>query len=229
MPPSSGSPGPLQVAQRATVAVLAAEPCIGLEGLANVVGHEEREAPRFAVRESGLDGSSQVAERRHVLDGVVNENRVEGPIEPQRAHVAEQMLAVRVQRPAHRQHLRRQIRQRDLRKRALQMHGVVSATGPELEKRARPAVPRLLEEPGEERGLVRVVLGGRHQGPPRRKLSVEQSHFARFSSSRSGSSRTTTTPSSSGPTKRTQRSARPYFSRRSASIRGCGPGTACAR
>lgn len=77
-----------------------------LERFADRVGREERRAARLAVRERRLDRHSQIRLGRHVRDRVVDEDRVELTAEPDGAHVALDVLALRVQRAAHRQHAR---------------------------------------------------------------------------------------------------------------------------
>jgi hypothetical protein len=64
------------------------------------------------VREHGLDRGAQVRLGRHVADGVVDEDSVEGAAEPHGAHVTLPVFALRVDRLADREHLRREIDER---------------------------------------------------------------------------------------------------------------------
>ena len=73
-----------------------------------------------------LDGGAQVVERRHVVDGVVDEDAVERPVEPNRPHVALDVPALRIELPAHRQHAGRRVDQGHLEVR-LEVGGVVAA------------------------------------------------------------------------------------------------------
>ena len=52
----------------------------------------------------GVDRFLQVGEGRHVADGVVHENVVELAVEPQRAHVALDVLGFRIDGAALREH-----------------------------------------------------------------------------------------------------------------------------
>ena len=65
---------------------------------------EEHGAARTAVDPGGLHRAPQVGLHRHVADGVVDEDRVELPVQTQRAHVAEPMLALRVEGAADVEH-----------------------------------------------------------------------------------------------------------------------------
>ena len=76
-------------------------PCDGArrERLARAVGDEQRDAAGARVREGRPHAVAQVVLGRHVRDRVVHEHGVERPPEPERPHVAEDVLAVRIQRP----------------------------------------------------------------------------------------------------------------------------------
>ena len=98
---------PLEVAERAPVgAVVTAVVRARREGLAGAVGHEERDAARPGVREGGAHAGPEVVLGREVHHGVVDEDRVERAAEPERPHVAQNVLAARVERAAEREHLR---------------------------------------------------------------------------------------------------------------------------
>ena len=163
---------PLEVAQRAPVrAVVAAVRGAGRERLAREVGHEQRHAARARVRESRADAVAEVALGRHVRDRVVDEDGVERPPEAQRAHVAEHVLALGIQLPAQRQHLRGEVGQR-AREASLQVRGVVAAARAQLEQRLRLR-QGLEDQPLVTGCLDRVVLGGGEQMEPGRKVAVQ--------------------------------------------------------
>ena len=104
---------PFEVAQRsAVVTVVTAVRGAQGERLARVVRHEDGDAAGPRVRVSGRHAVGEHVLARHVRDRVVHEHDVEGPSEPQRAHVPEDVLAVRVQLAREREHLRREIGQR---------------------------------------------------------------------------------------------------------------------
>jgi hypothetical protein len=110
-----GIMNPLEISQAATIPVMTAMIGGGLEGLANVIGDEQSDTPRAAMDRGGLQRPPQICSRRHVLDGIVHEDRIELPSETQRAHVAFDVFALRVQRTAHGEHIGRQVGQRHLR------------------------------------------------------------------------------------------------------------------
>ena len=60
----------------------------------------------------GLDGRAKVVLGREVRHGVVDEHDVEGPSEPERAHVSLEVLALRVQPLTEREHVGREVRER---------------------------------------------------------------------------------------------------------------------
>ena len=70
------------------------------ERLAHVVGREQRGAARARVGERRRRGRGEIRARGHVDHRVVDQHGVERAPEPQRAHVAGQVLALRVQRAA---------------------------------------------------------------------------------------------------------------------------------
>jgi len=76
------------------------------ERLSRVVRDEQRDAAGPGVRVGGAEAVAELVLGRHVRNGVVDEDRVERPPQPQRAHVAEDVLAVGVERPAQGEHLR---------------------------------------------------------------------------------------------------------------------------
>src|ERR687891_732772 len=107
-------PVPLEVAQTLSSLVVAAVAGPGREPFPNEVRDEQRHSARTEVVECRAHHRAKVVARRHVVDRVVDEDGIEREPQPERAHVALDVLALRVDRSAHRQHLRRHIRQRHL-------------------------------------------------------------------------------------------------------------------
>jgi hypothetical protein len=140
--------------------------------LAHVIGREERRAARPAMDVCGLDRPPQIVDRRHVADGVVNEDAVEQARQADRAHVAFDVLALRVERAAHLQHAGRPIDQHH-REPRFQVRGVVAAAAAQLEQRARRAVARRDQLLLVEARFLDVVGRIRQQRPPRRELVIE--------------------------------------------------------
>ena len=163
---------PLEIAQAPPVCSVVA-PVVGRgqERLSCVVGHEQRGTSRTQVREGRGEAVEQIGLGDHVGDRVVDEDDVERPSEPHRAHVAEDVLATGIEALAQRQHLRRDVGQRAGVVLA-QVRGVVPATGTELEQRLRPGTRRLDERPVPSR-LVDVVLGRGEEVEPARQVAVE--------------------------------------------------------
>jgi hypothetical protein len=67
---------------------------------------EDHDAAGTHVHRGCLDGCAEVVLRRQVRDRVVDEDDVERPAEAQRAHVALDVLALGIERPREREHLR---------------------------------------------------------------------------------------------------------------------------
>ena len=135
---------PLEVAQRTpVVAVVPAVVGSRLERLAGVVGDEDGHTSGSRVGERGLHAGAQVVLGRQVHHRVVDEHGVERPSEPERPHVAEDVLAVGVQLAREGQHLRRDVGQ-GAREVLLEVRRVVAAARAELEQRA--CVRHLLED-----------------------------------------------------------------------------------
>jgi len=143
-----------------------------LEDLGRRVGRQDHDATGAHVRRGGLDRPPQVALAREVGDRVVGEHHVEHPPEAERPHVADEMLALRVQRPAEGEHLGRQVGQRAL-EAGLQVRGVVAAARAELEERARLTLDDLVDDPRDEIGLVPVGRRVRQQVEPGREIRVQ--------------------------------------------------------
>ena len=75
------------------------------EGLGDDVGGEQDRTARGAVHPCGGDGRRQVVLRGEIADGVVDEDGVELPVEPDGAHVADEVLTLGVEGLRERQHL----------------------------------------------------------------------------------------------------------------------------
>jgi len=146
-------------------AVVAAVSRQGHEGFANNIGHDQRGATGLAVDECGRDGPAKFVLGGHVHDGVVNENRIEKPPEPQVSHVAGKMLALGIERAAEVEHSFRQIYQCRLKMR-FEVRRVVAASGAKLEQRARWRRTRLDQELASEFRLFGIVRRGREQVKP---------------------------------------------------------------
>jgi hypothetical protein len=82
------------------------------ERLADVVRHDNDRAARTAVDRGGAQCGQDVRRGRRIHDGVVHEHDVELTIEPQRPHVPQDVLALRVHRPADGEHAGRAVGQR---------------------------------------------------------------------------------------------------------------------
>ena len=86
---------PLQVAQRAAVAVVAAAVRVLDERLARAVRLEVRDAAGPRVRESRPERSPEVVLGRHVHHRIVDEDDVERPAEAKCPHVSERCARTR--------------------------------------------------------------------------------------------------------------------------------------
>ena len=75
---------------------------------------------------------------------------------------------------ADRDHARRDICEHQMAAALLHEERVVAAAGAELEQRLDLAVALLLEKLGVDTRFFLVLLGRRHELPPRRELAVEQ-------------------------------------------------------
>ena len=120
-------------------------------------------------------GRAQVVLRRHVDDSVVREHDVEAALEPQRPHVADDVLALRVQGSRQRQHRLGDVRER-AGEPALEVARVVAAAGTQLEQRPQLALSVGLRQPDDLGRLVRVVLRSGQQVEPSGELRVEAHH-----------------------------------------------------
>lgn len=118
------------------------------------------------------DGAFEIGARRHVADRVVHEDAVEGAPEPDRPHVALDVLALRVEAAAHRKHGGREVDERAGQKR-LQVGGVVATTAAEVEKSARRPATVSFEQTAVEGGLLGVVAHWGQQGIPVGEVAVE--------------------------------------------------------
>ena len=102
----------------------------------------------------------------------MREHCVELASEPERPHVALDVLALGIQRAAELEHLLRDVGQREL-EAALQMRGVVPAAGAELEHRRNVTVGHGLEHARDEVRLLDVVVRMRQEVEPGREVGVE--------------------------------------------------------
>ena len=123
-----------------------------------MVGREEGGAAGPAVDPGRLDGGAQVFERRHVVDGVVDEDAVERPVEADGAHVALDVPALGVELLAHRQHPGRQVDEGHLEVR-LEVGGVVAAAAAEFEGSSGSAVRGFEQVPEVDAGFLLVLVG----------------------------------------------------------------------
>ena len=165
-------PGPLQVPQRAVRPVVPAVVGGRLERLRHRVRDEQRHPAGAAVLERRREHRPEVLLGRHVRDRVVHEHRVERPPQPHRTHVALDVLALGVEPPAHRQHLRRAIDEREPEV-GLQVRRVVPAARTELQDLARLAARSPRRAAGGSPRPPRVLLRRREQRPPLGELAVE--------------------------------------------------------
>ena len=99
-------------------------------------------------------------------------------IQPHGPHVADEMLTLRIELPAVREHAVRQIGEHQPLHSMLHVRRVVAATGAELQHRFDRVRRRLLHRLEIERGFLRVVRRRRHQRPP-----VSQSSCCMFRTS----------------------------------------------
>ena len=125
------------------------------------------------MRPRRLDGAPQIGLGRHVADGVVDEDRVERPPQAQRAHVAEPVLAFRIQGAADREHLRRDVGEQQMPEPALQVRRAVAAPAAELQQGPDRRVARLGQQVAVEGRLLGVVRRVVEQWPPFGELAVE--------------------------------------------------------
>jgi hypothetical protein len=102
-------------------------PRLRLERFADVVGSHDDRTPRPEVDVGRPERLSEVDLGRHVHHRVVDEDRVEGPSQANRAHVAEHVLAVGVQRLAEVEHRGRDVGEGEAQVRAQVRGGVAAA------------------------------------------------------------------------------------------------------
>ena len=108
----------------------------------------------------------------HVHDRVMHEYGVEDAAQPHRAHVASQMLTLRIDRSAHLQHLRRQVDQRHLEV-GPEMRCVVPAPGAQLEQRARRRRGGRQQVLAVDSGFLGVLARRGEQVEPGSELAVQ--------------------------------------------------------
>jgi hypothetical protein len=143
-----------------------------LEGLHHGVGNEQRHPAGLAVLERRSEHPAEIVLGGHVRDRVVHEHRVERPPQPNRTHVALEVLALGVEPAAHVEHLRRAVDKRELERR-LHVGRVVAAARTELDDRPRLTVRRLEDQARVLGRLFGVVVRCREQRPPVGELPIE--------------------------------------------------------
>ena len=104
---------------------------------------------------------------------VVHQHRVEGALEPQRAHVTRDVLALRIQLAAEALHRLGDVGQRAL-EAMLQVKRVVPRTGTELEQRSRPRRRRPRQRIPIAHRLVEMILVGVDESVPGHELVIQQ-------------------------------------------------------
>ena len=96
--------GPLEVTQAPVPQVMATVRGRGLEALGRPIRDEEGHASRAAMHERGLERLAELAQRKHVVDRIVDEDGIELTPKADLAHIAADMRALRIQGPAEAQH-----------------------------------------------------------------------------------------------------------------------------
>ncbi len=112
--------------------VVAAVVGLGPPRLGRVVGDHDDDPARSAVLERGAERRQQVVLGEHVAHGVVDEHGVEGPPQPHGAHVADDVVARRVEPARHLDHRGTEVDERHREPRP-QVDGVVAAAAAQLE------------------------------------------------------------------------------------------------
>jgi len=176
---------PLQEADATLVGVVSTVVGVLDKCLAHEVGREKGGPTRAAMVEGGLQYCTQIGFRRHVADGVVNENAVESSAQTKRANVALEVLALGVERAAHCEHVRGDVNQSHMKSR-LKVRGVVPTTRSQLQEAAGGGIDRLFQHAFEERSLLAILRGRREGRPPHGELAVKLPHDPIVSCPRSG-------------------------------------------
>ena len=70
-----------------------------LEVLGDVIWHEDRDTTHPAVLVRGVDRLAKIVFARHVVDRVMDKDRIEDPAQPQRPHVCLDVLTLRIELP----------------------------------------------------------------------------------------------------------------------------------
>ena len=149
-----------------------------LEILADVIRREQRDAAGPAMHKGGLDRPRDIGFAGQVRNRVVHEHRVELLIQPHGPHVADVMLAPRIELPAVREHAVRQIREHQPLHPMLHVRRVVAATRSQLQHRLDRRGRSLLHRLEIERGFLRIVRRRRHQRPPVSQFVIQLRHCA---------------------------------------------------
>src|SRR5260370_24455615 len=120
----------------------------------------------------GLHLRPQIRFGSHVADRVMNEHHVEGAAESERANVALDVLALWVELPTHREHLRRKIHQghREMR---LEVERAVASARTKLEHSAGCRLGRLAEDPHDVSRFSPALPRITEDRPPLPHLAAE--------------------------------------------------------
>ena len=159
---------PLEEPDRSSVVtVRATGAVIRLERLASGIGYDHCCPTRREMDERGRQRTAKVFFGRHVVDGVVDEHRIERTIETQRSHVGAEVFGARYEAPRHVEHGLGQVNKRQVEV-GRKVRGVASAPAAEFQQ--RPTGPLWsAEQTQKEQCFLAVVLDGRYQRPPRGK------------------------------------------------------------
>ena len=76
----------------------------GPEAVSGLVGNKEGNAAGPQVNKGCLDGHTQIVQCKHVVDGIVDEDRIELAFEPQRAHISADVRAIGIELTTDAQH-----------------------------------------------------------------------------------------------------------------------------
>ncbi len=77
----------------------------GLKRFTDMVGNKQGNTTGVAMGEYRFHGLPEVLERRHVVNGVMNEDDIKLASQPQCPHIAFQVLTLRIESATHGQHL----------------------------------------------------------------------------------------------------------------------------
>jgi len=149
-------PDPFAEAALAAIRVAAAATTAArAERLGGVVGNEHRDAARPAVRERRPDHLPQVVLARDVVDRIVDQDRVERPAQPDRPHVALNVLTLGVDPARDCQHLRGAVDQGQGQP-LLEMQSGMAAAAAQIQHLAHVDHGRV-EHQRQSRGVCRIL------------------------------------------------------------------------